>query len=315
MTPTASSAPSPTRSERIGLAYTLAAFLMWGVFPIYWKALSGVDPLTILAHRILWSGVFGFVMLRLLRTRGLGALFTRGPALAAVAVSGLLVGVNWFLYIFAVNSGHTVEASLGYYMTPVCNVTLGVLFLRERPGPLQWGAIACSLVGVGVLVVGVGHVPWLSLALMITFGLYGLMKKITRTDALVQLTGETFLLAPAALLVVAWPYLAGGSLGAVFGWAPTDPSGLFQLGHGTAETILLVVAGPVTALPLWWYAEGARRIPLSTVGVLQFVSPSLQLGMGVLVFGEPFGSAQALAFAFIWAGLALYVFSFWHRRP
>jgi len=302
--------PASPSTERVGLAYTLGAFLLWGVFPVYWKALAGVDPLTILAHRVLWSGVFGLVMLRVLRTRGLREVFSRGSSLAALATSGLLVGVNWFLYIYAVNSGHTVDASLGYYMTPVCNVALGVIFLRERPDPLQWGAIGCATLGVAVLVAGVGHVPWLSLALMITFGLYGLVKKVTRAGALVQLAGETLLLAPLALVIVAWPTAGGGPLGETFGWSAGDPAGLFHIRSRLVEAALLVIAGPVTALPLWWYAEGARRIPLATVGVLQFVSPSLQLGMGVLVFGEPLGAGRLAAFGFIWAGLALYVVSY-----
>jgi chloramphenicol-sensitive protein RarD len=304
--------------SRKGTLLALGAFLMWGCFPFYWRALSAFDPATILAHRIAWSFAFAFALLKPLRKGSLKKAFAGARASLTVLGSGLLVGVNWLLYIIAVNSGNTVQASLGYYMTPVFSGVLGFIFLRERPKPLQVAAFAVASVGVGIMAANYGQAPWLAISLMATFGFYGLIKKTMSLDPLVALAGETAVLAPFALAGLVVSFLSGAPAAKAFvsgllgAREPINAvaTPLAGAGYGPLEIALLVLAGPVTAFPLWLYALGAKKIPLYAVGFLQFVSPSIQLAIGVLVFGEPFGSDSAIAFAFIWGALALYSLSF-----
>lgn len=280
--------PVPSRSR--GLAAALLAFGTWGFFPIYFKALAHVPALEVLAHRVVWS-----VVLLAIVTPLLGRWATAREALGPrkrrlVAASALLIAANWGTYIWAVQAGRVLQASLGYYVNPLVSVLLGVVFLRERLRRLQTVAVALAAVGVGVLVVDRGELPWLPLTLALTFGLYGLVRKRAGVDPVGGLLAETALLAPLALAWVG--VLAAGGAG--------------SFGAGAGTSLLLAAAGPVTAIPLVWFARGVRSLPLSTVGLLQYVTPTLQLLLAVLVYREPFAAAHAVAFGFIWSALALY---------
>jgi chloramphenicol-sensitive protein RarD len=285
--------PRPADGKGRGFAAALFAYLAWGVFPIYFKALRGVSAPQILAHRIVWSlALLAVIVTAQRRWREFAAAF-RGRALGAFAATTALISANWLLYIWSVNAGRVLEASLGYFVNPLVNVVLGVLFLRERLTRLQGVAVALAAAGVLALVVRLGSFPWVSLTLAASFGLYGLVRKKARIDAIVGLLVETALLAPVAgiyLLV-----LAGRGTGA-FGTA------------GASTTLLLALAGVVTAVPLIAFAVGIRTLRLSTMGLIQYVAPTGQFLLAVALYREPFTSAHALAFGLIWTSLALYTF-------
>jgi len=266
--------------------YGLLAYSAWGVFPVYFKALSAVPPVQVLAHRILWSVVLLAVAVPLL-----GRWTTVVKACRPLIVlSAVLVAANWGVYIWAVQQSRVVEASLGYFVNPLVSVLLGVALLRERLRRRQVYAIALAGIGVVVLIVRLHTVPWLPFTLALTFGFYGLVRKHAGVDAVGGLLVEASVLALPAL---AWVlYCASSGTGA--------------FGRGAGTTALLVAAGPITAIPLILFAMGVRRLPLSTIGILQYVTPTLQFLAGVVLYREPFGSAMATAFAFIWAALALY---------
>jgi chloramphenicol-sensitive protein RarD len=278
-------------STRAGTAAAVAAFLLWGLFPLYWKRLAAVPALEVVAHRTAWGLVAMAVWVTLRGRWGdARAIASRPRTVARLAGSALLIGLNWLLYVWAVVHDHVVEASLGYFVNPLVNVLLGVLVLRERLSRAQWIAVALAAAGVAILTVAHGRLPWIALALAVSFGLYGLARKTVGADAVVGLLWETGLLAPVAAgyLVV----LQARGTGA---FGPADP--------GTSE--LLALGGAVTAVPLVLFAYGARALPLSTLGFLQYLSPSLQFLLAVLVFREPFTPAHAATFACIWAALAL----------
>jgi len=271
-----------------GVAYAAAAYLTWGLFPLYFRALAGVPAPEVLAHRIVWSLVFLVALVTALgRWRGV-LLQLRSPGtLSTLAVTAVLISSNWLTYIWAVNSGRVLEASLGYFVNPLVTVLLGVVFLRDRLTPRQIAAVALAAAGVLALVVRAGRVPWVALVLAVTFGLYGLLRKRVPIEAIAGLLGEVAVLAPLALL-----YLATLGTGH-FGAAP---------GH----TALLAASGVVTAMPLIWFAQGVRRLRLSTIGLLQYLNPTMQFSIAVFLFGERFTAAHAVAFGCIWASLALY---------
>jgi len=274
-----------------GIAYASAAYLLWGVFPIYFKALQDVDPLEILAHRILWSLVVCAALLLLLRRLQWLADLRRQPlVLLWFAASALLVAINWFVYIWAVNSGRVVDASLGYFINPLVNVLIGALFLRERLRGAQWIAVAVAAAGVLWLTWQAAAVPWIGLVLALSFGLYGLLRKTAALGAIEGLTLETVLLAPIAAAYLVWLVQAG-------------QSDFVQA--GTTTRLLLAAAGPVTAAPLLLFAAGARRIPFSTLGLLQYLGPSLQLLIGVWLYDEPFAE-RAPGYLLIWIALAVF---------
>jgi chloramphenicol-sensitive protein RarD len=278
-----------------GALYAVGAYCCWGLFPLYWKPLEQISPLEILCHRILWSAVFLLIVLGCKRHWSWLAPFARQPRkLVLFTASSLCLSLNWLLYIWAVNSGHIVESSLGYFINPLVNVLLGRLVLRERLGSLQKGAVVLAAIGVLWMTIQLGAFPWISLGLALTFGLYGLMRKQAPLPSLEGLALETFLLAPLAFAVL--------FLFAVHGET--------RFGHGsTIETMMLVGAGVVTAVPLLLFANGARRLKLATLGLIQYISPTLQLLLGVLIYHEAFDSARAVGFAFIWSGLAVYTLS------
>jgi chloramphenicol-sensitive protein RarD len=271
---------------------TVGAFLIWGVFPLYLRPLVHVPPVTILAHRALWCCLFASGWLA---TRGeLGSVRAALAARATrtrLAASAALIGCNWLTYVWAVASGHVVEASLGYFINPLVNVLLGVAVLGERLRPRQWVAVGVAAAGVAWLTIQSGRVPWIALALALSFSGYGLLRKVVAVEALPGLAAETALAAPFALAWLAWQARAGS------GW------------FGGADTFRqwwLVASGIVTAVPLSLFAFGARRIPYSTVGIIQYIGPTLQLAAGILAFREPFPAVRAIGFGFIWAALALY---------
>ncbi len=285
----------PEATTRRGLAYGLLAYLLWGFLPLYWKQIQQVPSLEIICHRILWSMVFTALLLVL--RGGFRQTLARCcdlRLLLTLAWTAALLGVNWLLFIYSVNSGHVLQSSLGYFISPLVNAALGVFLLRERLSPAQTVAFALALGGVLVLAVAAGQPPWLALALAVTFSLYGLGKKLSPLGSLESLFAESAILALPAL---AW-------LGAL------EVGGRGAFGHGDpAVTWFLAGAGVVTSIPLILFAAAARRMPLSMLGLLQYLSPSMQFLMGVFLFREPFGRAQGVAFALIWAGLVLYTVS------
>jgi chloramphenicol-sensitive protein RarD len=281
----------PGLAPRAGLTAAVAAFVMWGLFPLYWKLLAAVPALEVVAHRTAWGlvSMAAWVALRG-RWADARAVASRPGTILRLGGSAALIGLNWLLYVWAVIHDHVVEASLGYFVNPLVNVLLGVLVLRERLGRAQWIAVALATAGVAVLTLWHGRLPWIALTLAVSFGLYGLARKTVGADAVVGLLWETALLTPlAAAYLVALEWRG---------------SGAFGLSHpGTSA--LLALAGAVTAVPLVLFTVGARALPLSTVGLLQYLSPSLQFLLAVLVFREPFTPAHAASFAFIWAALAI----------
>ena len=278
-------------SARAGTVAAVLAFLLWGLFPLYWKMLAAVPAVEIVAHRTAWGfvAVAAWVTLRG-RWQDARAVASRPGTIARLAGSAVLIALNWLLYVWAVVHDHVVEASLGYFINPLVNVLLGVLVLGERLSRAQWLAVALAAAGVAVLTVGHGRLPWIALALAVTFGLYGLARKTVGADAVVGLLWETGLLAP----------LAAGWLLSL----EARGSGAFGSAHPGASA-LLALGGAVTAVPLVLFALGARSLPLSTVGLLQYLSPSIQFLLAVLVFREPFTAAHAATFACIWAALAV----------
>ncbi len=295
--------PSPS-AFRAGFWATLGAFLLWGALPIYWKALEDISPLEILCHRILWSMLMLLLLLsathRWHEVRS--ALSQRRIALGLFA-SSAIIGVNWLTYIWAVNSGKILESSLGYFITPLVNVLFGMIFFHERLRPFQWAAVALAALGVGYQLLLYGSLPWVSLLLAVTFGSYGLLRKKLAVASIPGLFVETLLLSAPALAYLGFLALRGQLL---FGTGP-----LFR-------DALLTCAGVITSVPLLLFAFGAARIPLITVGLLQYASPSLSFALGVLVYGEVFDVTRGVTFGAIWLGLGLYTldaFLWSQRRP
>jgi chloramphenicol-sensitive protein RarD len=283
--------PPTTPARSGGLAWAVAAYLGWGLFPLYFRLLAGIPPLEILAHRVIWSAGFLVLLLTALsRWKAVVALVRAPRKLGLLAASAVLLSFNWLIFIWAVNAGHVLDSSLGYFINPLVNVLLGVLFLRERLTRPQVAAVGLAAAGVLALVVRAGHVPWVSLSLAATFGGYGLLRKVGGVDAVAGLFVETLILAPAAGGWLAWLARAG--------------TGHFAAGG--RQALLLAAAGAVTAVPLIWFALGVQRLRLATVGLLQYISPSMQFAVAVFAFGETFTAAHGLAFGCIWVSLAIY---------
>jgi chloramphenicol-sensitive protein RarD len=279
------------RQYRIGLVYTTVAFLAWGVLPFYWKALDTVPAFEILAHRILWSFVFMTIVLVIRRNVQVKRLFRDPGTRKSLIITATLIGINWFTYVYAVNSERLVEASMGYYINPLLSVILGIVVLRERLNFLQVIAFLLACAGVLYLTIDYGRLPWIALLLASAFALYGLFKKTIKVEPMPGLMIETLVLLPAALGIVVYQMITGRGAFLNLAWQ-TDS--------------FLVFAGVVTVLPLYWFAQGARRIPLSSVGFLQYIAPSLMLVIGVFVFRETFTRTHLVSFGFIWLALALY---------
>lgn len=280
--------------------YAGGAFLIWGVIPLYFRALASVPALEVIAHRVWWSAVFVAALLAF--TRGFGPLRVAlgQPALIRrLALTAALVTSNWLTFVWAVHAGRVLETSLGYYITPQVNVLLGLVFLGERLRPAQWVAVALAVAGVLNQVWLLGQLPWISLVLGFTFGSYGLFRKQARVEPVVGLLVETLLVAPLALGWLALSWRRGTLAFAHQGWT---------------IDVLLVVLGVVTAVPLMLFAAGAQRLRLATVGFLQYLAPSMTFALAILVFGEPFGLGQAVTFLLIWAGIIVYSADSWRVR-
>jgi chloramphenicol-sensitive protein RarD len=275
-----------------GLAAALAAFGLWGLFPLYLKPLSHISALQITAHRIAWSCVF---VLAWMAARGdlgsLRAAVARDGVFVRLIASALLISINWLAFAWAVNNDRVLDVSLGYYIGPLINVLLGIVVLKERLNRVQWLAVAVASAGVLYLMIVGGHIPYAAFTVGVSFGLYGLIRKTVSIDALPGLAIETILLAPFAVGYLIWCHAHG------FG----------ALGHSSVGVdALLVFSGVITAVPLYLFAYGARQIPYSTMGVIQFIAPSLQLACGLIAFGEYFDSARAVGFFLIWIALLIY---------
>lgn len=285
------SAGQQEQNVRRGLVLGVAAYGLWGVLPIYFKAVAGVAAIDIVAHRVLWS--LPFLGVLLLATRGWGEVLVavrRRRTLLLLLCTAVLIGINWLLYVYAVTSGQILAGSLGYYLNPLVNVLLGRFVLKERLSWLQWAAVGIAAAGILALIGGALDQLWISLTLAITFATYGLLRKIALVDAIAGLTIETAVLLPVAVVWLAWGLAAG---------APS-------FGSNGTETGLLLLAGIVSTIPLLLFTAAARRLPYSTLGMLQFIAPTLQFLLAVWLYGEPFGTAHAIAFGAIWTALALY---------
>ncbi|HBG89979.1 MAG TPA: EamA family transporter RarD [Stenotrophomonas sp.] len=282
------------KEQRRGLWVTASTFVLWGLVPVYWHLLNEVPSFQIIAHRIIWSTVLVVAWLLLSARLGWWRKIAAQPrALPILAVSSLTIAFNWGLYIWAVNAGHVIETSLGYFINPLVNVLLGVLVLKERLRRVQWIAVAMAAVGVAWLTIDAGTPPWIALGLACSFGLYGLLRKLVSVDPVAGLGVESlYLFLPALAFAV---------------WAENGHGGAFFHGWGWRNDLLLVFGGVVTAVPLIGFAYGVKRIPLSLVGILQYIAPSLQLLLGVFFFHEAFDTGKAIGFAVIWAGLVLFV--------
>jgi chloramphenicol-sensitive protein RarD len=281
---------SDRKRAAAGVAYAVGAYAVWGTFPLYFRALYGVPAPEVLAHRITWS--LGFMLL-FVTARGrwpeVRRQLTPGTV-ARLALSAALISSNWLIYIWAVNSEHVLDASLGYFVNPLVSVVLGVVFLREHLSRRQTIAIALAAAGVLSLVIRAGTFPWVALSLATTFGLYGLIRKRLAVDAVAGLLAEVAVLAPLAFVFVAW-------LGA---------TGRGHFADGPLRMALLASTGVVTAVPLMWFANGVQRLRLATIGLLQYLNPTIQFAVAVGLFGEPFTPAHRTAFACIWLALAIY---------
>ncbi len=282
-----------TAQTRAGLFYGIGAYTLWGVLPLYLHLLKSVPAAQVLSHRILWSLLLLAAVI--LATRRLKPLLSaaRGRTLLMLTGSAALIAVNWFVYIWAVSNEHLVEASLGYFINPLVNVALGTLLLGERLGRLQAAAIAVAGIGVLILAASGGGAIWISLTLALSFGFYGLIRKVAAIDALGGLTVETAILAPLALAALL--YAANTGTG--------------EFGRDHTMDLLLILAGPVTAAPLLMFAAGAKRLRYTTMGLLQFIAPTLQFLEAVLIYHEPVRPAQLATFALIWVGCGLYAWS------
>jgi chloramphenicol-sensitive protein RarD len=275
-----------------GLLYAALAYMVWGLFPIYFKQLIQVNAFEVVMHRMVWAMVFLVAVLMVLKRCAWLREVARQPrVLMAFGLSALLLSANWSVYVWAVQNAHVVDASLGYFILPLVNVAMGFVFLHERPRRGQWLAVAVAASGVLWLTVQAGRLPWVALVLALTFGTYGLLRKVARLGALEGLTLETLLLLPMAVGLLGW-------------WTWHGQGALVQGDPVTMGWLLL--GGPLTAIPLLLFAAGARRISMATMGILQYISPSLQMLLGVWLYGEPFEPARAMGFYLIWAALAIY---------
>jgi chloramphenicol-sensitive protein RarD len=278
--------------RRLGVVSGITAYALWGLFPLYFPLLEPAGGLEIVAHRVIWSLVFVAVLLTVVRRWPLvRAAFADRRTLLVLAVAAVLIAANWLVFVYGVNSGHVVETSLGYFINPLVSVLLGVVVFSERLRPLQWTAVGIAAVAVGVLTVDYGHPPWIALALAESFGLYGVMKKLVRVEAAPGLFVETAIVAvPAAAAIVV---------------LQADGQGTATSG-GAGHFLLLMSSGVATAIPLLLFAAATRRIPLSTVGLLQYLTPLMQLAIGVFVRHEPMPPARLAGFVIVWIALAVF---------
>jgi len=286
---------------RNGVLFGLFAYFFWGSFPAFFKLLSDAAPLEIVCHRIVWSAVFLLVLV--LCQRKMGSLLmtlTQGKILLTLCCSTLLIASNWFVFMLAVQGGEVLQSSLGYFITPLLSALFGYAFLGERLNHWQRLSFLSAFVGVLYMIVGYGQVPWISLLLATSFGLYGLLRKVAKIDALIGLTVETLLLTPVAGGYLIYLSTTGGAM---------------FLSGSISYDLLLPLAGVVTAVPLLLFVASAKRLRLATIGFMQYITPSLHFVLAVMVFCEPFSRDQLISFLLIWIGLAIYSFDVLRNRP
>ncbi len=287
------------KGEKMGVVYAAFSYLLWGLLPIYWKLLEGIGADEILASRIVWSFLFMFAILLITKKwKGfldtLSSLLKNKKQMMFLTAASLLVSCNWFIYIWAVNHNRIIEASMGYYINPLVSVILGMVVLKEKLSTMQYVSFSFAFIGVVILTFSYGMLPWISLSLAITFGFYGLAKKMIKVDSSIGLTLETMVVTPIAFIYILY---------------------LFSQGTNTFLTVslktdvLLILSGAATAVPLLYFAKGAQRIPLSMLGYIQYLAPTISLLLGVFVYGEHFSKAHFVAFLFIWFALAIYSLS------
>ncbi|WP_252108877.1 MULTISPECIES: EamA family transporter RarD [unclassified Halomonas] len=294
------SAPARDPEAVKGVTFGLTAYVLWGCFPLYFALFEGVPAFEVLIHRIVWSCVFLIGVITLLKRWSPVMSALRAPKrLGRVLICAVLIGANWGLYIYAVESHQVLQASLGYFLTPLVNVALGVIVLRETMARTQLAALGLASIAIVIQLLTLGELPWISLMLALSFGSYGLFRKQVPLDGLSGLFVETLLLLPLALLALTWLSAQGASHFLVD--APTSA--------------LLISCGVATALPLLAFAGAARRLRLSTIGFLMYINPSMQFLIALTVFDEPLGTIQLITFIMIWLGLALYSWSSWQSRP
>lgn len=282
-----------------GIFFGLAAYVLWGILPVYWKALELVSPFEILSSRFMWSCVFVFLLINFqkkwpLFTKEVKQVFSNVKTGAAMVAAGITISFNWGTFIWAVNNGHIVETSMGYYINPLVSILFAVVFLRERLDKMQLAAITCAFIGVASMVYSFGKIPWVSLTLAFTFALYGLLKKILPVSALTSIMLETLLITPLAL---------------VYEYSLWQQGVSFYVSGNLQVIMMLTGAGVVTAIPLLLFTAGARLLPLKIIGFLQYISPTLTLLIGVFVYNEAFTASHLLAFGWIWAALLLFIVS------
>lgn len=287
------------KNYKQGIFFGLAAYVLWGILPVYWKALELVSPFEILSSRFMWSCVFVFLLIIfqkkwLLFTKEVKQVFSNVKTGAAMVAAGITISFNWGTFIWAVNNGHIVETSMGYYINPLVSILFAVVFLRERLDKMQLAAITCAFIGVASMVYSFGKIPWVSLTLAFTFALYGLLKKILPVSALTSIMLETLLITPLALLYEYSLWQQGVS---------------FYASENLQVIMMLTGAGVVTAIPLLLFTAGARLLPLKIIGFLQYISPTLTLLIGVFVYNEAFTASHLMAFGWIWAALLLFIVS------
>ena len=286
---------SQEKEKTKGIVFGFSAYALWGILPIYWKYLKQIPAMEILAHRILWSFVFIIFLIFInKKTTELKVILKDRKKIAIVFICALLITINWGLYIYAVNANHIIEASMGYFINPLLVTFLGMIVFKEKLNLLQFIALGLATCGVLIQTIEYGKFPWISVSLALSFGLYGLFKKLLKVESIVSIALETSIIMPFALAYILFLQFTG--VGAI---------GKIDLPH----TVLILMAGFVTATPLIWFSKAANRIKLSTLGFLQYISPTLSLIIGVYLYKESFDKSHLVSFAFIWAALIIYTLS------
>jgi chloramphenicol-sensitive protein RarD len=292
-------ATTPPKPAQSGLALALGTYLIWGLMPLYLRLVHDVPPFEFVGWRIVFTLPICLALVLALRQGPALRAALRWPVLRLLMLSAVLIGVNWMVYIMAVQTGHVLATSIGYYMNPLVNVLAGTLFLGERLSRWQWLAVALAAVGVSFLAWDARDTLWISLTLAVSFGAYGLVRKLAPVESLPGLSVETLVLLLPALAMV--------------GWYSQSPAGS-ALSHGLASSLLVALSGVVTAVPLLMFAMAARRMDYSTLGMIQFFSPTIVFFLGLFVFGEPLNAGQLACFVLIWAAIAVFMWDLWVQR-
>jgi len=284
-----------------GVFYAIAAYFMWGLLPLYWKVFQAMGAWEILAHRIVWSVVFvSIIIVVTKRIRKLRESVSGAKMVGALIICSLLISANWLLYIWAVNNDQVMQTSLGYYMNPLITVLMGVIFLKEKMHVGQWISLALASCGVLYITIQYGEFPWVALSLALTFAFYGLAKKLVKLEAIIGLAWETLFVAPIALAYLLMIQINGTQTVSALAWW---------------QVLLLTLAGVGTALPLYWFAEAAARLPLSMIGFIQYLSPTISLLSAIFLFHEPFTTTHMISFSLIWGALIIFTVSSIRKKP